>query len=108
MNTSISITGDTAVTVSTAETANVMRKVSYRICATNGTRYAYHSGVAVFEAPSTDSFIPYEELTRKQVTEWISSTVSDDVYAALEAELAQPIEESTTLPWKLGSDYSEE
>ena len=108
MKTLIRIMGDTAVTISTAEAANVVTKVSYRICATNGTRNAYHSGVAVFEPPASGSFIPYEQFTVEQVTAWIASTIDDDVYTALEAELAKPAETDTTLPWKLVSDYLEE
>lgn len=107
MNTSISITGNTAITVSVDGMDNIMQEVAYRICASNGTRYAYHSGTAIFGMPDPDSFVAYEDLTEKQVREWIASTISDDVYTALEAELAKPVPQSTLLPWesKLDSNY---
>ena len=108
MQTSIEIMGETAVTFSTAETTNAVKKVSYRICATEGTRFAHHYDVAVFEAPSPGSFTPYEDLTLEQVTAWIADTVSADVYTALEAKLAEPMEEDTTLPWKkISEDYAD-
>ena len=57
--------------------------------------------------PDPDSFVAYEDLTEKKVREWIASTISGDVYTALEAELAKPVPQSTLLPWesKLDSSY---
>lgn len=100
MNSLISITGDTASTVSVDGMDSIMQEIAYRICASNDKRYAYHSGTAVFGMPDPGSFIAYEDLTPEQVKEWIASTISDDVYAALEVELAGPVQQSTLLPWE--------
>lgn len=107
MNTSISITGNTAITVSVDGMDNIMKEVAYRICASDGTRYAYHSDTAIFGMPDPDSFVAYEDLTEKQVKQWIASAISADVYDELEAELAKPVQRSTLLPWesKLDSNY---
>lgn len=104
MNTSISITGNTAITVSVDGMDNIMQEVAYRICAFNGKRYAYHDGTAVFGMPDPDSFVAYEDLDERQVKEWITSTIGDDVYAALEDELAKPVQQSTLLPWESNLD----
>ncbi len=107
MNISISITGDTAITVSIDGMDNIMQEVEFCICAWNGTRYAYHSGMAMFGMPDPDLFVAYEDLNEKQVKEWIAFTINDDVYTALEVELAKPVPQSTLLPWefKLDSSY---
>lgn len=104
MNTSISIVGNTAITVSANDMDNIVQEIEYSICAFNGKRYAYHKGTAVFGMPDPDSFVAYEDLTADQVKQWIASAISADVYAELEAELAKPIQRSTLLPWE--SDVS--
>jgi len=52
-----------------------------------------------------DNFIPYDQLTQKEVLGWLKATLGEETVAAYEASLARQIEEqknpthATGLPW---------
>lgn len=61
-----------------------------------------YAGVLVCPPPSSDNFVPYENLTEEEVKSWIAQEVDlDPIDAGLEEQLQKDIDgpKNLNLPW---------
>ena len=84
-------------------------EVDYRVRATKETAQAIHAGSVVLLAdPSSQGFIPYEDLTSEIVITWVKEKLDKDkepstemIYSGLDKKLAEILEpkEDNGIPW---------
>ena len=103
---------DSATTVFTWKIAQLERETSdgfvftahYTIDANDGTYSAGAYGSIGFERP--ENLIPYMDLQKEQVIDWVKEALGEDKVAEIEAALAAQIEEqrnpskASGVPWQ--------
>lgn len=83
----------------------VVYTVHYTIDAFDGTYRAGAYGSIGLEAPEEDALIPYADLTKELVVEWVKEKLTEEKVAEVEAALQAQIDQQrepvtgTGLPW---------
>lgn len=69
---------------------NCVESVHWRMTAEDGPHLAFRTGAVALDPPFFETFIPFEQLTREKVMEWIQPTLdANNVEQELEEEIAR-------------------
>ena len=84
---------------------DVIYRVSYRLSAVDGIYQSHHKGIAVFSSPIIDSFLPYQQITKEILCDWLSKQIEGveqikaDLASKIEDLKSEPLTETRDLPW---------
>ena len=88
---------------------NVVSILHWRVNASGGSESVTSYGTQNIEFDDTITFIPYEDLSRKEVLSWLKSSLGRDTVGEIEKNLSNRIDEirnpplvNLILPWEDG------
>jgi len=82
------------------EYANVVRSVRWVLTGTHEEveELVIRRGVHTFEVDNIIDFIPFEELTNAQITEWVKDEMGSELVSQIEEEISNQINEMLNPP----------
>ena len=87
--------------------ADVIYKVRYRLAAIDEIYQAYHKGEVILLSPSPEFFLPYEQVTKELLSQWVEEAIDDiaKIKIVLDQELvrlkSEPLTTEKGLPWEM-------
>jgi len=79
---------------------NVVRSVDVKVIASNATETIEHSFTLKLENPPSDTFTPFENLTKDTVLGWVKESMQTHIEELLADKLDNPPKKANTaLPW---------
>ena len=89
------------------ELTDIVYKVRYRLAAVDEIYQAYHKGEVSLLAPSPELFLPYKEITKELLAQWVEEAIEG--FDLIKANLAQEVEAlklhpfavEKELPWRI-------
>ena len=72
---------------------NVINNVNWRLVATDGSYTAYVYGSVRLMPPSPEAFIPYQNVTKEEVQQWVTDALGQELITEYEVKLQAQIDQ---------------